>query len=66
MSKKSHFRGPFDKQRGKRVQALSKSASQHLDQIHCSLRSQLSSKKFLLMTCQVLGLLVNSLAADEK
>ena len=30
MSKKSRLRGPFDKQHGKRAQALLKSASQHL------------------------------------
>ena len=34
MSKKSRFREPFDKQHGKRAQALLKSASQHLYHIH--------------------------------
>ena len=66
MSKKSLFRRPFDKQHGKRVQALFKSASQHLYHIHWSLPSQLSWKKSLFLTCQILGLLVNTLAADEK
>ena len=66
MSKKSRFRGCFDKQYGKRAQALLKSASQHLYHIHWSLPSQLSWKKSLLLTCQILGLLVNTLAADEK
>ena len=66
MSKKSRFRGPFEKQHDKRAQALSKSASQQFYQIHWSLPSQLSWKKFLLLTCQVLELLVNSMAADEK
>ena len=66
MSKKSRFREPFDKQHGKRAQALLKSASQHLYHIHWSLPSQLSWKKSLLLTCQILGLLVNTLAADEK
>ena len=66
MSKKSRFRGPFDKQHGKRAQALLKSASQHLYHIHRSLPRKLSWKKSLLLTCQILGLLVNSLAADEK
>ena len=66
MSKKSHFRGPFDKQHGKRAQALLKSASQHLYHIHRSLPRKLSWKKSLLLTCQILGLLVNTLAADEK
>ena len=66
MSKKSRFRGPFDKQHGKRAQALLKSASQHLYHIHRSLPRKLSWKKSLLLTCQILGLLVNTLAADEK
>ena len=66
MCKKSRFRGPFDKQHGKRAQALLKSASQHLYHIHRSLPRKLSWKKSLLLTCQILGLLVNTLAADEK
>ena len=66
MSKKSRFRGPFDKQHGKRAQALLKSASQHLYHIHRSLPRKLSWKKSLLLTCQILGLLVNTLATDEK
>ena len=66
MSKKSRFRGCFDKQYGKRAQALLKSASQHLYHIHRSLPRKLSWKKSLLLTCQILGLLVNTLAAEEK
>ena len=66
MSKKSCFRGPFDKQHGKRAQALLKSASQHLYHIHRSLPRKLSWKKSLLLTCKILGLLVNTLATDEK
>ena len=66
MSKKSHFRGCFYKQYGKHAQALLKSASQHHFHIHRSLPSQLSWKKSLLLTCQILGLLVNTLATDEK
>ena len=65
-SKNYSFGRPFDKQHGKRAQALFKSASQHLYHIHWSLPSQLSWKKSLLLTCQILGLLVNTLAADEK
>ena len=34
LSKNSRFRGPFDKQHGKRAQALLKSASFHLCYIH--------------------------------
>ena len=66
MSKKSRFRGPFDKQHGKPAQALLKSASNHLYHIHWSLPSQSSLKTGLLVTCQILGLLVNTLAANEN
>ena len=66
MCKKSRFRGPFAKQHGARAQPLLKLASQHLDHIHRSLPRKLSWKKSLLLTCQILGLLVNTLAADEK
>ena len=66
MSKKSHFREPFHKQHGKRAQTLLKSASQHLSHIHRSLPRKLSWKKSLLLTCKILGLLVNTLAADGK
>ena len=66
LSKMCPFRRPFHKQHGKRAQALLKSASQHLYQIYWSLSSQLSWKKSLLLTRKTLGLLVNTLAADEK
>ena len=66
MPKKSRLRGLFDKEHGKRAQALLKSASQHLYHIHWSLARKLCSKKSLLLTCQILGLLVNTLAADGK
>ena len=66
MSKRSCFRRCFDKQYGKRAQALLKTASQHLYDMHCSLATKLSSKKSLLLTCQILGRLVNTLTADEK
>ena len=62
----SRFRGPFEKQHGKRAKALLKLASQHLYYIHQSLLSQLSWKKCLLLTCKILELLVNTLCADEK
>ena len=45
---------------------LLKSASQHLFQIHWSLGRKLSPKNFLLLTFQIFGLLVNTLAAKEK
>ena len=66
MSKKFCFRGCFDKQHDKRAQALLKSASQHLYHIHRSLPRKLSWKKSLVMTCKILALLLNTLAADEK
>ena len=66
MSKKSHFRGPFEKQHGKPGEALLKSASQHLYNIHWSLATKFIFKKSLLLTCQILGPLLNTLAADEK
>ena len=65
MSKKSCFRRLFEKQRGKRAQALFKSASQHLDHIYRSLPRKLSRKNSLLLTCKILGLLVNTMAADK-
>ena len=66
MSKKSRFRGPFEKQHDKLAQVLFKSASQHLYHFQWSLPSQLSWKKSLLLTWEIFGLLVNTLAADEK
>ena len=66
MPKQSHFRERFDKQHGKRAQVLFKSGSHHLYHIHWSLPSQLSLKNSLLLRCKILGLLVNTLAADEK
>ena len=66
MSKNPRFRRPFDKQHGKRSQALFKSVSHHLYHIHWSLLSNLSWKKFVFLTCQILGYLVNTLATDEK
>ena len=66
MSKKNRFRGPFEKQHGKRAQAMFKSASEHFYHIHWSLRSQFSQKKSLLLTCQILGFLVNKLDSDDR
>ena len=54
MSKKSRFMRTFEKQQGKRAQALLKSASQHLYHIHQSLPCQLSWKMSLLLTCKIL------------
>ena len=66
MSKKSRFRGCLDNQDGKRDQALLKYSSQHLYHINWSLTKKLCSKKSLLLACQILSLLVNTLASDEK
>ena len=66
MSKKSRLRENFQKQHGKRAQALLKPDPHQLYHIHWSLLSQLSWKESLLLTCQILGLFVNTLAADEK
>ena len=66
MTNKSSFRRAFDKQHGRRAQALLKSTSHHPYLIHWSLPSKLSWKKSHLLTCKILVLLVNSLAADEK
>ena len=66
MSKKCRLREPFDKQHRKHAQALLKSASHHFYHILWSLLSQLIWKKSLLLTCKILGLLVNTLAAHEK
>ena len=66
MSEKSRLRQPFDKQHGKRAQALFKSASYSPLPYSLILLSQTSVKKSLLLTCKILGVLLNTLAADEK
>ena len=66
MSKKSRFRGPFNKQHGKRAQTLLKFPSEILYDIPRWLPRNLSWKKSLLLTCKILGLLFNTLVADEK
>ena len=62
----SRFRGCFEKQEGKHDQALLKSPSHTLYHIDPSLLKKLSWEKSLLLTCKILVLLVNTLAADEK
>ena len=66
MSKKCRFRWPLHKQHGKRSQALLKSASKIFYHIHWSLPSQLSRKKSLLLACEILGLLVNTMEAHVR
>ena len=52
-------------QYGKRVQTMLRSVFKHFDHIHWSLAAKLCSKKSLLLTSQILGLLLNILAAHE-
>ena len=66
MSKKSRLRKPIDKQHGKWAQTLLKAAPQHLYHIYGSLPRLMSWKKYLLLTCQILRLFANSLAANDK
>ena len=66
MFKKSRFTGHFEKQHRKRAEPLFKSVWQHLYHIDWSLPSQLNWKKSLFLTCQILGLLLNTLAAGER
>ena len=49
-----------------RAQTLLRCASQHLYHIDWVLSRKFCSKKSLLLTCEVLGLLANTLATDEK
>ena len=66
MSKQSRFRGPIDKQHGKRAQAQFKSPSHNFYRFHRPLSSQVSWKKSVLQTWQIFGLVLNTLAANEK
>ena len=66
MSKKSHFRGPFDKWHGKRTETLLKSERQHLYQIFWFLWTHFRLKKSLWVTSKILGLFLNPFTADNK
>ena len=66
MSKKYCLKRCFEKQYRKYAQELLKSTSKHLYRIHCSMARKISSKKLLLLKCQILGLLLDTLATDEK
>ena len=66
MSKKSCFRGRFDKWHGKRAKTLLKSWGKHLYHIYWSLWRQFRLKKSLLMICKILGLFFNPLTSDHK
>ena len=66
MSEKSRFRGPFEKQHGKRAELLFKSERMHLYHIYWSLWRQLGLKKSLWVTFKILGLFVNPLTANDR
>ena len=66
MSKKSRFRGNFDKWHGRRTETLLKSEWQHLYHIYWSLWRILEFKKSLFLIFKVLGLFVNPLTPDDK
>ena len=66
MCKKPSLGESFGKEHGKRARAPLKYASQQLCHIYSSLPSQFSWKTSLLITWQILVLLVNTLAPDEK
>ena len=66
MSKKSHFREPFDKWHGKRTETLFKSEWQHLYQIYCFLWTHFRLKKSLWVISKILGLFLNPFTAINK
>ena len=66
MCKKSRFKLPFQKEYGKRVSPLLKSARQQLYQIFWSMGRQLNCKKSLLVICKILRRFVNILKSVDK
>ena len=66
MSKKSPFKGSFEKQHSKRHETFLKFAWQHLYHIYWSLWIQLTCKKSPLVTCKISRLFPNTLSADGK
>ena len=58
ISRKSRFRGSFDKWQGKRAETLLKSERQHLYHIFWSLWRQIGLKKSLWLICKALGQVV--------
>ena len=66
MSQKSRFTLPIDKQHGKSAQAMLNATPQNIYHIEGSLQNQLSWKNLLLLIQKILGLLVHTLADDEK
>ena len=66
MSKKSRFRGLFQKEHGKLVETLLKSERQYLYYNHWSISWKLTYEKSLLVIFKILRLFVNTLTADDK
>ena len=66
ISKKSPFRGPFEKQHAKGDLTLLKSERYHLYHIHWPLWRQLSWKNSHFMICKYLRLFLNPLTANDK
>ena len=66
MCKKSHFKGYFGKQHGKRAKALLEFASQYLYHIYWSLWRQSTFKKYVLVTWKISKLFPNTLSARSK
>ena len=66
MSKKSRFRGPYDKQHGKGDQTLLKPEPNQLYHIYWLLWRQLRWRKSLLVICKILGLFVKTLNPSHK
>ena len=66
ISKTSRFNGSFGKQYGKRAQTLLKFAWQYLYHIYWWLWRQLTRKKSAFVTCEISGLLPNTLRAKSR
>ena len=66
MSKKSRFRGPFDKQHGKWNQTVLKSEWHQCYDIYWSMWRQLISKNSLLVIGKITGPFFNTLTAGQK
>ena len=66
MSKKSCFRGPFNKQHGKGDQTHLKPEPHKFYQIYWSLLRQLGWEKSLLVISKILGLFVKTLNGGQK
>ena len=66
ISKKSRFRGLFEKQDGKPAKRLFMFERQHLYHILWSLLGEFSCKKSLLVIWKIFRLFVNTVTADDK